>query len=139
MTKITTWAQLSKVRVGAKLRIVKTITNQYLPVGFIAEVAGMEMDYVTLFDKASTKTRNSTCDICDYEIANGAFSFELVTTKDAPATKTTLAKRKAAAKAIRKAEKDLIALIEDAVVTLGLTVEYTSDIVITYDAPTETY
>ena len=139
MSKITTWEQLSKVNVGDKLRILKTDCSKYLPVGFVAKVSDNDIGNggITVYDKMNTSRKTSYYDICDYNIEEGDFIFEKV--KSTTVTNSTLAKRKEAAKAIRKAEKDLIALIDDAGNTLDLDVDYSIDITLEYNAPVEEY
>ena len=138
MTKIATWEELSKVKTGDKLRVIKTDNDIYLPVDFIATVEGVPRgeSYLTLLDDL-----NSTHYIHDFDVHEGVFAFEKVTSKGVTnnPTTTTLAKRKAAAKAIRKAEKNLIALMESLGNELNLEIDYSVDIDISYDAPREEY
>tara|TARA_R110000850_G_scaffold48912_2_gene120938 strand:- start:316 stop:735 length:420 start_codon:yes stop_codon:yes gene_type:complete len=139
MTKITTWEQLSKVTTGDKLRVVKTDSDVYLPVDFIATVQSVSPrgeNSITLYDNHNTDTTHSIYDIDNFEIDRGEWVFEKVIGKGAT---TTLTKRKAAAKAIRKAEKDLIALMGSLVNDLSLEIDYNIDIDICYNPPKEKY
>lgn len=133
---INNWDGLRNLKAGDALRILKTAT-EYLPVGFEAEIKEIGQEYVVLYDEDRLRNNESYYTINSDELLQGDYTFELVTAAN-PLIKTTVTKRKAAAKSIREAEEALMSVINKGK-SVGLSVSVLPKLVITHQPDTETY
>lgn len=137
---ISNWDEVGKLKAGDTLRILKTDDPGYLPVGFETKIKELNPDFVSLYDKAKRSDNESCCSIEPYEVNDGYYSFELIaaTAEANLLIKTTVTKRKAAAKAIREAEEALMSVVNKGK-SVGLIVSILPKLVITHQPDTETY
>ena len=136
INKNLSWEDLQELKVGETLVVVETNSHRYLPIGFKAVIIGKAThgDYITFQDTGGV---GSQIDVDKRDIEESLYIFKKL--GKVTHTKSTLAKRKAAAKAIRKLEKELLEAVDNASNEFNLNIDASVDIYITYQPPEESY